>query len=531
MMNVANTQSLVESNFDTRIFFYCRPNEYQHLSICLAEGLKQLNVPFYSNINYFQIDAEQENYLFHHDPTVFPDDCDIVVVEKAWVNHLHSLPENLFHPGRNYVTVYLDDMDGLITPAWYPTIQNFDFIFRTHLNSQTKYPPNFVPWVFGLSNRILKETGNLPNFQHRTLNLLANFRVSQENLTLIFFGDIEPPQIPGMVRIDSTQLRVEHPLRQVFLDQFCSLIEPILPIDDTIDNFNQPPSHPYHALQWQQTGRRHHPNYYQRLKATAACAAFGGYVVPGTNGNPPYLEWWDSWRFWESLAAGCVMFHVDLEKYGAVLPVMLENWQHYIGIDLDNLEDTVHRIATDPGILEHISQAGRQWAIENYSPVPTAMRFLETIKGKPAPGDRMLWQKDYSLNNSLPIQLSAINFIIFPDWSQDEESIGIELQRVIGAIANHPDFPKITLLIYTNGISEEDANLLLSGVAMNLLIQDNLDVEDLKIFLVEKLDTVQWEALLPRIQARIILKHENQEAISHLELLNNVPTHCFYPYK
>ena len=527
-MNIANTQPLVESNFDTRVFFYCLPNEYQHLSICLAEGFKQLNVPFYSNIDYFQTDTDQDNYLFRHDPSVTPDDCDIVVVEKAWVTHLHSLPENLFHPGRNYVTVYLDDMDGPLTPAWYPATRHFDFIFRTHLNNQAKYPPNFVPWVFGLSNRILRETGNIPNFQHRTLNLLANFRVTQEKLTLIFFGDIEPPQIPGMVRINPTQLRVEHPLRQVFCDQFCTLIESILPIDDQVEGLNQAPSHPYHALQWQQTGRRHHPQYYQRLKATAACAAFGGYVVPGTDSHPPYLEWWDSWRFWESLAAGCVMFHVDLEKYGAVLPVMPENWHHYIGLDLGNLEDTVHRIASDPSILEHISQAGRQWAIENYTPVPTAMRFLETIKGKPASGDRRLLQQNYSLTDSLPVQLSEINFIIFPDWFQDEELIGLELQRVIGAIANHRDRSKITLLIYANGISEEDANLLLSGVAMNLLIQDDLDVEDLKISLVDKMETDQWEALLPRLQVRIVLKHENQEALAHLELLNNVPTHYFY---
>ncbi len=511
-MNTANTQPLDESYFEGQVFFYCLPNEYQHLSICLAEGLKQLNVPFYSNVNYFQIDAEQEDYLFRHDPSVTPDDCDIVVVEKGWVTHLHSLPENLFHSGRNYLTVYLDDMDGPLTPAWYPAARNFDFIFRTHLNSQTKYPPNFVPWVFGLSNRILKETNNLPRFQDRNLNLLANFRITQETVTLIFFEDIEPPQLPGMVRINPTQLRVEHSLRQVFSDQFCSRLEPILSIDKTIDQFNQPPSHPYHALQWRQTVQRHHPNYYQRLKATAACAAFGGYVVPETDGHPSYLEWWDSWRFWESLAAGCVMFHVDLGKYGALLPVMPKNWQHYIGIDLDNMEDTVHRIATEPGILERISQAGRQWAIENYSPVPTARRFLETIKGKPAPEDRGLQRKNDSLTPVLPIPLSEINLIIFPDWSQDEDSIAWELQRVIKAIANHPAQSKIALLIYTHGISDGDANLLLSGVAMNLLIQDDLNVEDLKISLVKTLETSQWEALLPHLKARIILNYDNQEA-------------------
>ena len=97
---------------------------------------------------------------------------------------------------------------------------------------------------------------------------------------------------------------------------------------------------------------------------------------------------WDSWRLWESLAAGCVTFHLDFEKYGIYLPVMPENWQHYIGIDLDNVKATIDRIADEPEILEKIALAGRRWAMENYSPVPTASRFLETI-----------YQQSLSLNN------------------------------------------------------------------------------------------------------------------------------------
>ncbi|MFN6156701.1 MAG: glycosyltransferase family 1 protein, partial [Dolichospermum sp.] len=91
---------------------------------------------------------------------------------------------------------------------------------------------------------------------------------------------------------------------------------------------------------------------------------------------------WDSWRFWESLAAGCVTFHVDFEKYGITLPVMPENWRHYIGVDLDHVQTTVDRIAENPEILEYITQEGRSWAIKNYSPVPTALRFLEIVSQK-----------------------------------------------------------------------------------------------------------------------------------------------------
>jgi hypothetical protein len=511
----AKAQSDFICTFDGQVFFYCLPSGYQSLSICIAEGLKQLEIPFYSNVNYWQVSVEREDYLFRHNPSMTPNDCTVVVVEKAWVLHHRCFPQNLFHPARNYVTVYLDDMDGSISPSFYPAARNFDFIFRTHLNNQSEYPANFVPWVFGLSNRILKETNDLPNFQHRTRHLLANFRVLQDKVELFSFGANPLPLPPGMVRINSELLKVEYPIRSIFGNQFRSLIESILPVDDTIDYFDQPPTDSYHYCQWKQTAKRHYPTYYQRLKAAVACAAFGGYIVPGTDSTPPYLEWWDSWRFWESLAAGCVTFHVDLEKYGAVLPVMPENWRHYIGIDLDNLEDAVQRIATDPEILECISISGRHWAIENYGSIPTAVRFLETISGSPSGGDRSLLRKGYPLTPSLLVHLSEINLIIFPDWSQEEESLCQELERVLRAIATHPDKSHMTLLVDTSNISDEEAELAISGVVMNLLMEEDLDVaEGSEISLIGNLNQMQWKALLPRLQARIVLEKENQQAIA-----------------
>jgi hypothetical protein len=515
---LAKAQSNLKCSFDGQVFFYCLPSSYQSLSICIAEGLKQLEIPFYSNVNYWQISLEPDDYLFGHNPSVTPDDCAVVVVEKAWVSDHGSFPENLFHPGRKYVTVYLDDMDGPISPSFYPAARNFDFIFRTHLNNQVEYPANFVPWVFGLSNRIIRETSNLPSFQHRTRHLLANFRVLQDTVEVIFFGDNLPSIPPGMMRINSTSLKVEYPLRQILCNQFLSLIESILPVDRTVDYFNRPPTDSYHYCQWKQTDRRHYPTYYQRLKGVVACAAFGGYVVPGTNSTPTYVEWWDSWRFWESLAAGCATFHVDLDKYGAVLPVMPENWRHYIGIDLDNLEDAVQRLASEPEILERISISGRQWAIENYSPVPTAVRFIETISSNPSGGDTGLLSQGYPLTPSLSVQLSKINIIIFPDWSQEEESVCQELERVIRAIATHPDQSHMTLLVDTSNISDEDAELAISAVMMNLLMEEDLDVaEEPEIALIGKLSDIQWQALFPRLQARIVLENENKQAIALLK--------------
>jgi glycosyltransferase involved in cell wall biosynthesis/SAM-dependent methyltransferase len=114
----------------------------------------------------------------------------------------------------------------------------------------------------------------------------------------------------------------------------------------------------------------------------------------------------------------------------------------------------------------------------------------------------------------LRLNLKEINLIVFPDWSQPEESLGLELEAVVRAIATHPDKSKMTLLIDTSNISEEDANLVLSSVAMNLLMTEDLDVSDgPEISLMGQLSEIQWSALTPRLHARIVLEDENRESI------------------
>ena len=115
----------------------------------------------------------------------------------------------------------------------------------------------------------------------------------------------------------------------------------------------------------------------------------------------------------------------------------------------------------------------------------------------------------------LRLNLKEHNFIIFPDWSQPEEFVGLELQEVIETLSTHPSRQKTTLLIDTSNISVEDAELFLYSIAMSLFMNEDSDItEELEIALVGDLADIQWKALLPRIQARIVLKHENKEAVA-----------------
>lgn len=352
------------------VFFYCAPlnasgtTGYHHLQLCLAEGMQVLGIPFYANTNYWQLTPEQDATLFSYQPEVTPNDCDIVVISHDWLFNQPNLPPGLFDPDRQYITVYLDGADGPITRSFLePEFNQFDLILRTHFNNRDSLFARAVPWAFGLSNRILDALQTPSAFQNRRRQLLANFRVSQTSFIL-------------NSQEGNYACEIERPIRAVVQNQFFPLIQSVLAIDDTIEDYQNLPLDRYDLMQWAQTGRRHHPQYYQRLQTSAACACFGGCLIKAPATGEDLVYWWDSWRFWESLAAGCVTFQVDFEKYGLQLPVMPENWRHYIGIDLDQPQETVERILDQPELLPQIAAAGRQWAIEHYGPVSTAQRFL-----------------------------------------------------------------------------------------------------------------------------------------------------------
>ena len=96
--------------------------------------------------------------------------------------------------------------------------------------------------------------------------------------------------------------------------------------------------------------------------------------------RPPRSIQWDSWRFWEGLAAGCLVFNIDLPYYGVQLPVMPEPFVHYVPVRINNAREVVAHLAQTPGLAEQIAARGRAWALEHYSPAALAKRFLDLLR-------------------------------------------------------------------------------------------------------------------------------------------------------
>ncbi len=124
----------------------------------------------------------------------------------------------------------------------------------------------------------------------------------------------------------------------------------------------------------------------------------------------------------------------------------------------------------------------------------------------------------------LRLNLGEINLIIFPDWSQQEESLNVELGQVIKAVLTHPKSSQITLLIDNSNISGEEADLVLSSIIMNLMMEEELEVSDEpNLALIGELSEIQWSALIPRLKGRIALQHEDKTALKQTQVKNIPP--------
>jgi hypothetical protein len=342
---------------------------YIHSYACIAEGLGKYNVKLYADYDFMSGDK----CLIKHDDNYKIEDADIVFIHSSlYYKNLQAnrIVTNINRQKRKYITVFIDDSDGVRTPGFSKGAQSCNWVLKSHYNRKYKYPSNFIPWQFGLSERIINAVNPLP-FNERNNNILVNFRV-------------------------------KHQLRDCVNHLIRPIVEKIFEWDNKTDDFTSEGLDGNDLLFWKQTGARHYPAYYSKLSKSKLCACYGGvFAIPTGNNNKytakiarlintviPLYEWdrvrqWDSWRLWEAWAAGCCVLHIDLEKYGCLLPVMPKNGIHYIGIDIKNpfqLGDLLSNEAERPeeqSLLEEIAANGRDFALRHYSPEKVAERLLE----------------------------------------------------------------------------------------------------------------------------------------------------------
>jgi hypothetical protein len=334
---------VLRATFARGVYFHGVSGQLTHNAGCLVEGLMDLGIPVrLAAAEFTSRPVSMPLAGVDTKAMVSPlfTDFSAYVVDISHTNA--PAPIQGVDPGR---VIYLNQSDVATFCETHPSIP----MFATHENLfLSKGGPRF-PLAFGLSKGLIAATEHRPNFRARKRQALRNFRPT-----------------------------LNQSLRALLDLTFVPRLETQMPIDRQI----------------------HGPAAYtEGLLNSAVCLAYGGGLYSTITDNPwfrtnaadlmkthtfarsdapAFVLRWDSWRLWESFAAGCVTVHLDFEKYGFALPVMPKAWEHYVPIDLDDIAGSAQALMDRSSEWEDIAERGRAFALNHYAPAPTAQYVLNT---------------------------------------------------------------------------------------------------------------------------------------------------------
>lgn len=326
------------------VYFLADSSTFSYAATCLADGLHQMGVPILANIDYG--DLLITDFRFEKcDDISMRENAYCLLVDLQDTRQYYEQMIRLDTPYARTVVLCTQDEVGNFC------IDGADAFLCTHENRYRKLAGIRLPIGFGLSSAMIRKSLNLLPNEPRSEGFVYNFRPSlNQNLR---------------ASLDLVLLPV---MRQHF---------PVYNDTPRVGRWND--------------------DYFRLLRGSLGCLAYGGTFEQDFSKNEyfllneqfrtftSYVERyretillrWDSWRFWEALVFGCVTIHLDFEEYGFMLPVMPENWKHYVGINLADVRRDVERLMDERHRLPEIAWNGHQWAIEHYSPISVAKRFLQ----------------------------------------------------------------------------------------------------------------------------------------------------------
>lgn len=328
---------------DKGVFFLSDSSGFSYAATCLADGLSQLGIPVFANLDYSEPLITDFCFVRSADPQQRKDAACVIVDLQDTRQYLHQIVR--FEPPHpnTFLLCMQDDASTFCADG-------ITAMLAAHENRFWKLQGARIPIGFGLSSVMIRKTSGFDADKPRADRILYNFRPSLNQ-----------------------HLRAA--LDLVFLPRLEQRI----------------------AVHREQTAPgRWNADYYRLLGSNLGCLAYGGTFGQDLSNNDylmqnecfrtfmgcidiqhdPVVLRWDSWRFWESLVCGCLTIQLDFERYGFELPVMPVNWHHYIGLDLANLERDLERMMDERDRLQEIGWNGRQWAVEQYSPQAVARRFV-----------------------------------------------------------------------------------------------------------------------------------------------------------
>jgi len=346
---------------------------YQHEIIQLAEGFKEIGIPFYGNCKYWY-SHESGDYLIR-DKKSKP--ASVNIFSSDFVRWNSDYEKEITN---KKINILVDSDDGYLTIGHH-VYNKFEFVLKCHMIKHINYPFNFKPWAFGLTNRIINKILESKKIKVKK-STLVNYRVYYD--TRFLAKNQLDPLINEKYRVINW---VSDPYKKHSKDRL----------------INEKESASY----WWQTGSRHDTKYYEKLNESSFTYCFGGPIVRKNNliqlthnskivnrierrigrylaqsGKTHNLinYQYDSWRLWESLLSNTIPIHNDFENSGYILPINPENGIHYIGVKDYNFKNCAEAInELDSNEINNISENGYDFALKYYSPRIAAERFIDYI--------------------------------------------------------------------------------------------------------------------------------------------------------
>jgi predicted O-methyltransferase YrrM len=127
--------------------------------------------------------------------------------------------------------------------------------------------------------------------------------------------------------------------------------------------------------------------------------------------------------------------------------------------------------------------------------------------------------------NLVDLKPKEPNYIVCPDWSQPDEILLTDLEKVLAKVTQNFGHKKINLLIYLDDIDFETGDLIVSTSAMNFLMKNDCDITNgPSISLVSRLSDSEWKTVLSKLMGRLQLEHENYPFIK--TQLSELSSYC-----
>ncbi len=115
----------------------------------------------------------------------------------------------------------------------------------------------------------------------------------------------------------------------------------------------------------------------------------------------------------------------------------------------------------------------------------------------------------------ISINSNGNNYVIFPDWSTDEEQLSIAISKVLTQNAEHRERENMTLLVDINGAKGSEIGLFFSEVAMNLMLVEGIELpETINISFID-FTVSEWQSISALIKEKITIIGELLPAHIH----------------